>query len=157
VGTAWSFAFAPAVSAIAGVLMPRVSAAHAAPEIQTDRLAAATRLAVLVTVLAVVPLLTLTPILLPFIFGSAFEPAILPSLVLVVAASVAGLNIVIESGANGLGHPMWPLTAEAAGLIVTVLGLALLLQPYEMMGAAVTSLLSYTATLAVLLRQVQSS
>ena len=157
VGVAWSGALAPAVSAIAGVLLPRVSAAHATPELQAQRVAMATRLSSAITVVALVPLLLVTPVLLPMIFGSAFAPAVQPSIVLIVAAGVAGLNSVMESGANGLGHPKWPLVAEAAGLAVTVVGLALLLRPFEMMGAAVTSLASYTTTLAILVWQIRGS
>jgi Na+-driven multidrug efflux pump len=64
---------------------------------------------------------------------------------------------VLEEGLRGLGHPAVALWAELGGLVVTALALLMLLIPFGIMGAAVASVLGYSAvmvTLAVFVRRL---
>jgi O-antigen/teichoic acid export membrane protein len=92
-----------------------------------------------------------TPLMVPLLFGVEFAAAVPAALILVGAAAVAGLNVVIAEGLKGLGHPVFVMRAEFSGLGVTVVSLLLLLRPLEVVGAALASLLGYTAVTIFLL------
>jgi O-antigen/teichoic acid export membrane protein len=71
-------------------------------------------------------------------------------LVLVGAASIASVNMVVEEGLRGLGRPVLVLWAELCGLAVTMVALLFLLRPFGIMGAALASVLGYSAVLITL-------
>jgi Na+-driven multidrug efflux pump len=70
--------------------------------------------------------------------------------VLVGAAAVAAINSVLEEGLRGLGRPAFALWAELGGLVVTAVALLTLLVPFGIMGAAVASVLGYSAVACAL-------
>jgi O-antigen/teichoic acid export membrane protein len=65
-------------------------------------------------------------------------------LVLLIAGAVLATNSVLEEGLKGLGLPKAVMWAEAAGLVVTIVSLLLMLKPMGIMGAALASLFGYS-------------
>jgi O-antigen/teichoic acid export membrane protein len=132
------------VGAVGTVLLPRMVAGDAALLIR------AFRLTVTLTVFGTLALALVTPVLLPLMFGSGFFDAVPMALILLAAGVPAAGSAVLLSALFAGGAPRWAAYGEATGLLVTVGALLLLLPLWGGMGAACTSLLSYTATLAVL-------
>jgi O-antigen/teichoic acid export membrane protein len=86
------------------------------------------------------------PLLLSVLFGHEFEAAY-PMAIILLAAQVPlnGAGI-LSSALQADGAPVIPSIAEAIGLVITVVGLALFLQRFGGVGAACVSLASYGAT-----------
>jgi O-antigen/teichoic acid export membrane protein len=143
VAVSWSAVAAPSLSAVSSVIFPHVSAARD-PDRQGQLLATALQGGVLVAVVITVPFTLLTPVCLPLIFGRGFAPAIPSALLLVPAGSILAWAGIAEQGLLGLGRPTAVLVAEAAGAVVTVGTLPLLLHTNGIFGAAVASLLGYS-------------
>ena len=152
VAVAWSNAVHPILNAFGAVLFPRVASETDAQE-QARVFSQGVRMSVLAAVAVAVPVLAATPWVLPFVFGEGFRPAIPAALVLIVAATISGLNQILQEGLRGLGHPKVVMWSEFAGLAVTALALWFLLQPFQILGAAIASLLGYsTVTLYLVAR-----
>ncbi len=145
VAVAWGGATHPLMSAVGAVVFPRV-ATQSNPSQQREAFAQGVRLAGGTSLVIAMPFLLVTPLALPLLFGEQFSTAIPAALVLVIAGAIAGLNAVLEEGLRGLGQPVAVLWAECAGLVVTVVSLLILLKPFAIMGAALASLLGYSAT-----------
>jgi O-antigen/teichoic acid export membrane protein len=62
-------------------------------------------------------LVVLIPTLLPFFFGSDFEPATMPAQILLVATFFAALRRILIDGTRGSGWPLWGAAAEASTLL----------------------------------------
>jgi O-antigen/teichoic acid export membrane protein len=145
VAVAWSAAVSPMMQGIGAVLFPRVAIQGSTAE-QVDTLGRGTRLGVLVAVVLSVLLLLVTPLGLRLIFGRAYVPAIPAALILVFAGGISGVNLILEEGLRGLGHTKVVLWGESIGLVATAIGLALLLRPLLINGAAIASLIGYGVT-----------
>jgi O-antigen/teichoic acid export membrane protein len=143
VAVSWSSATAPSLSAVGSVLFPRVSAASD-PSRKGRLLATALQSGVLIAVATAVPFALLAPVGLPLIFGRSFGPAVPSALLLVPAGAILAWGGIAEQGLLGLGRPRAALAAEAAGAVVTVGTLPLLLHTSGIFGAAVASLLGYS-------------
>ncbi len=150
VAVAWSVAVSPMMQGIGAVLFPRVAIQVSAAE-QVETLGRGTRLGVAAAVILSAALLLVTPIGIRWAFGYAYSPAISASLILVVAGGVSGVNLILEEGLRGLGYTRAILWGESIGLVATVIGLALLLRPLLINGAAIASLLGYSMTLVALM------
>jgi O-antigen/teichoic acid export membrane protein len=81
--------------------------------------------------------------LLRFLFGPQFAPAFTITRVLMGAALFQGVNQVSGAALRSLGKPGRTSIAESAGMVVTVLLLAILLPMIGALGAAVASLAAY--------------
>lgn len=94
-------------------------------------------------------------------FGAEFAESAGPAQLLIFASIPFGCNVVLTAGFKAFGRPATASTAEVVGLGITALSLVILLPPYQALGAAVASLLSYSATFAYLAwqahRQLQLS
>jgi O-antigen/teichoic acid export membrane protein len=64
-----------------------------------------------------VALVLLAPWLVPFFFGSDFEPATTTTAVLLIAALAGSLRQVLVDGTRGAGRPMWGLYSELLTLL----------------------------------------
>ena len=64
-----------------------------------------------------VALIVVVPWLLPFFFGSAFEPARTAAQFLLVAAFFASIRRILVDGTRGSGWPMWGAAAELLTLL----------------------------------------
>jgi O-antigen/teichoic acid export membrane protein len=154
VAVAWSSAASPLLSSIGPVLFPTLSAT-----LDRERQLAWLRRVIRVTVVAALALtaaaFVLTPMALPFLFGSAFRAAVPAALVLVIANGVSAVNLVLADGLRGLGRTRTLLVSEIAGLAVTAVMLWALLRPFGATGAAVTSLVAYATVSVVLLTSIR--
>ncbi len=88
-------------------------------------------------------LMLLLPMLVPLVYGEAYAPSIVPAEILVVASIAVAVGQAWAGSLRGLGRPAEPAKAEIISLVVTVVGLALLLGPLGIVGAALTSLVAY--------------
>ena len=149
VAVAWSNSVFPFTVAVSGVLFPKVASLSGREE-QIIWLSRGTRLGALLACTAVLLVLPLTPLVLPFLFGRDFRESVPVALLLVVATAIAALNGVIEDGLRGLGAPKLALLAEVAGLAVTIAALLMLLKHWGIMGAGWASLAGYSSTFLVL-------
>ena len=152
VAVAWSSMVSPVLQGLGSVLFPRV-AALPTPAEKMAAFTQGSRLGVLVAIVLSLSLMAITPFLLPLLFGAAFGPAIPSTLILVAAAVIAGVNLILEEGLRGLGHPVVVMRAELFGLLVTVVSLILLLKPLGIMGAALASIIGYSMTFCALVFQ----
>ena len=154
IAVAWSSMTNPVLSSVGIVLFPRV-ASKGTPAQQVSALAEGVRLGTLSAIILLIPMLGVTPWIIPLLFGSDFSPAVPAALVLVVASSIAGLNLILQEGLRGLGHPRIVMWSEFAGLAVTALALWFLLQPFQILGAAIASFLGYSAVTIYLVLNVK--
>lgn len=152
VAVAWSGAVQPLLTAIGTVLFPNV-ASQPDRDQQALAFAQGTRFGVFGAIVMTIIFMVLTPWLLPFLFGARFAAAITAALVLVVASAIASVSSIMEDGLRGLGHPTAVMWAEFAGLVVTAISLWFLLRPLGIMGAALSSLLGYSAVAILLITQ----
>ncbi len=141
---AWAGAINPLLTAIAAAQFPEVAAkSHLPDRIRT--FVRGTRLAALIGIVTALMLTVATPLAIKLFFGTQFRGAVPSALILVPAGAVAGVNVVMEDGLRGLGHPARVMRAELAGLAVTAACLALFLRPFGILGAAIASFFGYSA------------
>ncbi len=91
-----------------------------------------------------------TPLLLTALFGAEFADAAEPAWVLLAAGVPLSGAAILGPTLNGVGRPGLPAVGQALALLITVPGLLLLLPSIGIMGAAVVSLVAYTANFLVL-------
>ena len=96
-------------------------------------------------------LYALSPFLIRFVFGTAFDGSILACRILLPGALMLGLNQVLYNGASALGRPALPSYAEGMNLAVTAIGLYVLVPRYGYIGAAIVSSVAYTLSFLVML------
>lgn len=137
-------------TSVAEALMPEVAASK-----QSDRaellLAKSFRLTLYTLLLVLVPFWFATPFILRYAYGAAFLAATETLRILLIAAVVLAASGVVVSGLNGFGHPGLSTIARISSAIVTVISLLILLPRMGIVGAALASLLGYSATLIVAL------
>lgn len=150
VAVAWSGLLQPMTSALAQTIFPSLAGQHDRKE-QERLLRHTLRLTILVSLLAGSLMLVLTPLLIPMVYGQEFARSVPAAFVLVFGALIAGMNNVLEDAFRGLGIPKWPMIAELSGLISTAILLLLLLPRFQLMGAAIASLISYLVICAILI------
>lgn len=90
------------------------------------------------------------------LFGSEFLPAQTPTKILLVAAVPLCANRVLEASLKAINMPMQAGIAEITASVTTVLLLAFLLPSFGIVGAAITSLISYTVSGIYLLIIIRS-
>jgi O-antigen/teichoic acid export membrane protein len=92
-----------------------------------------------------------SPVVLPAAFGSAFTDA-LPMVLILLAASVPLAGVTILSAIFTAGRRILAAgLSEIGALVLTIVGLLLLLPPLGGVGAAIVSLVAYSANFAWLL------
>jgi O-antigen/teichoic acid export membrane protein len=136
--------FSGASTAVSGALAPPLMTRVAAGE--TELLPRAVRIILVGTAAFNILLGLATPILFGDLLGPQFRGAILMAIVLLIATVPLIGGSVLSSGLQADGAPMIPSIAEAAALVITVVGLAILLPPLGGLGAAVVSLAAYSTS-----------
>jgi antigen flippase len=154
VAAAWSAMTGPVLEGVGVFLFPHV-ASQKSLESQTRALVRITKLATPIGLVQVLAFAAITPWGVVAIFGQAYKQSIPSALVLVLASSTLYLGQLLEEGLRGLGQPMPILWAEFGGLLLTAFALVILLRPMGIMGAAISSLLGYTAVWSILLTRVR--
>ena len=100
-------------------------------------------------------LMLLIPGLVPLVYGREYSASIVPAEILVVATLFVAIGQAWAGSLRGLGRPSEPAKAEIISLVVTVVGLALLLKPLGIIGAALTSLAAYLVAAAYMYLQLR--
>jgi len=147
---AWGSAIPMLSSAISLVMSPRI-AAESSDAARNRHFNHGVRGAAWVVAAAVIVLVAATPIGVTLAFGRAFQAAIVPAAILVVASGANAINGVLEELLRGYGRPGATLRAESTALVVGVPALLLLLPRAGLTGAAIGSLISSAAATIVLL------
>lgn len=117
------------------------------------------RLNTTITVILGIGLMLMIPWLIPLLYGREYIPSIVPAEILTIGAIFVGIGQTWAGSLRGLGYPAGPAKAEIISLVATVIGLALTLRPFGIMGASVTSLAAYFISsfyMYVLLRSLLS-
>jgi O-antigen/teichoic acid export membrane protein len=153
VAVAWAAAMAPLMRAIGSVVFPHVASRSSAQD-QANTLAQGARLGTMLAIGIGLPLFAITPFAIPLLFGAAFAASIPCALILVVAEVVADVNDILREGVRGLGKTKVVVASEFFGLAVAAVGLFLLLPSLDIIGAAVASLLGYSAGAAFMIAQI---
>ena len=153
VAVAWSGMMSPLLQAVSSVIFPHI-ASHTSVDEQSRTLLRIVRLASPLALGLAVGLALVTKWSLPLVFGHSFQASIPSALVLIAAGAVLSVVQLLEEGLRGMGSPMSILWSELGGLIVTAISLLCLLKPMNIMGAAISSLLGYTAVCGLLLFHV---
>jgi O-antigen/teichoic acid export membrane protein len=146
VAAAVSGVMAPILTAVSQVMFSHLARVEEREKQEQDT-ARAMRLSSVAALGLVAALLVMTPVALPLVYGLDFGPAIPAAMVLIVAGGIANLNVIAGECLRGMGLPRLPLIAEGAGLVITFVLLALLLNRYQLMGAAAASFSAYAAVL----------
>lgn len=105
-------------------------------------------LAVAGTTLIALPIAVAAPTLIELFFGPGFAAAGDSARVLALASIALGAGRVLGAVLKAVGRPLDAGTAETVGLVVTGVGLAVLLPASGILGAAITSALAYSSTVA---------
>jgi O-antigen/teichoic acid export membrane protein len=150
VAVAWSGIASPLPGAIGLVLFPHVASRGAAAG-RADALARVTRLTVPILLAAGALLCIATAWSIPLIFGREYADSVPVGYILVAAASVLEFSQLLEEGLRGLGDTVAILRGQLAGVVVTILALALMMRPWGIIGAAIASLLGYSTVAASLI------
>jgi O-antigen/teichoic acid export membrane protein len=150
---AWSAAATPIFNAVGPVLFPHMSELRDMSKqgALMWRLIPKLAVALIVTTIALV---AITPLMVPFLFGPEFGPAVPASIILVVASGFANLNTTLTAGLQGMGVPGKALLSEMTGLAITMISLLFLLPALGIEGAALASLLAYASVTIMLLKML---
>lgn len=143
--------------AFATLAFPRVAAGG--PDEQRRLTGLYSRLNATATLGLGLVLVLLIPVLVPLVYGQAYTPSVLPAEILALATVFMAIGQAWAGSLRGLGRPSEPARAEVISLLATVVGLALLLIPLGILGAALTSLVAYlmaSAYMFLRLRQLLS-
>jgi len=87
---------------------------------------------------------------IPFLYGSAFDGSVHVAQVLLLGTLVLGAKDVLAAGVRALGKPRASSKAELVGILLTLPLLLVTLPMLGIMGAAITSVISYGASLAII-------
>lgn len=85
----------------------------------------------------------------PFVLGEKFSDAVLPLMILLPGAWATDVTQVLTTALSSFNRPEDSSKAQIASAIATVIGLATLLSPYGIIGAAITTSISYWVGLVV--------
>jgi O-antigen/teichoic acid export membrane protein len=131
-----------AAGGLAPPLMARVGAG------ERRLIAQAVRVMLEATIILDAVLALAAPLLLSVLFGSQFKDAYAMTVILLAAQVPLTAATVLSSALQADGAPMIPTIGELIAVVITVAGLVLLLGPLGGVGAAIVSLVAYTASFA---------
>jgi O-antigen/teichoic acid export membrane protein len=135
------------------VALPSIARLPPGPE--RDRAARRMSTTALVGSVAVtIPVFVLMPQLVAIFFGDRYRGAASVARILVVAAIALSTNRVLGAILRAVGRPADSSWAELLALAVTAVGLAALVFPFGLTGAAITSLIAYTVSLCWMANRV---
>ena len=109
----------------------------------------AIRRGLLVSAVSAGLLAAVSPVAVPLLYGSAFQAAVLSTVILLAGSIPWGGQIVARQCGNALGSPGFGSIGEVAGLVVTVVGLLAVVPLIGILGAALVSLFAYSVRFGV--------
>ncbi len=113
--------------------------------------AKACRMSVVALAVPVFTFMAITPFFLPLLFTQAFSPAVPMAEVLLLGTIPTGVSIFIAGSISALGRPGLQSRVRVVGVVIVVVGLAVLAPLFGGMGAAITTLVAAVAVNAGLL------
>jgi len=119
-----------------------------------DTIKTAIKGSIAVSVVSLALILAAGPFVVPVLFGPGYTSVTVLLLVLAPGAAVVVVNQVLGDLLRGLGRPGAVAVCEWVGIVSTVVGLVLLVPHLGVMGAAVTSTITYVVVFVLLLRFV---
>jgi O-antigen/teichoic acid export membrane protein len=119
-------------------------------EAQAEYLAKGLRYAMLLIVASAIPLLVLTPWLVPFLFGSEFNSAVIPTIGLLLAYIPMSMRQIIVRSLRGLGKALPGVIAESLSLIIFILLCWPLGSMFGLLGIGIALLLANLSSLVYL-------
>lgn len=141
---------APLVMAFGNVAFPRIARGeHILETIRT-----VTRGSFLASFVSVSLIVVTSPFIVPTLFGPGYQHVSQLLLVLAPGAVVVAVNQVLGDVLRGLGRPGVVALCELIGVVSTVVGLTLLVPRIGVMGAALTSTVTYILVFALLRHRV---
>jgi O-antigen/teichoic acid export membrane protein len=99
-----------------------------------------------VMIVATTALLAVALLLVPFVYGEEFRPAIGLGFILLPGIAALGVANVLSATVVGTGHPGYALRVAAVVTPVTIALYFAMIPTLEAQGAALASTISYTAT-----------
>jgi O-antigen/teichoic acid export membrane protein len=133
--------------ALASVVLPRSAALHGLevdlPWISERTAASAVRHSVLASLAAVV-VLGAVLLLVPLLWGDAFQQAIRYGLILLPGVGLLGVGRVMVAAFTGRGHPYYALAVGLVSFPATLVAYFIVIPDHGTTGAAVVSSLSYS-------------
>lgn len=81
--------------------------------------------------------------IIPFVLGDKFAPAVPLLLILIPGAWATDVTQVLNTGLSQFNRPEAASKGQIAAAIATAIGLAVLIRPYGVTGAAITTTISY--------------
>lgn len=148
ISVSWSLFVSSLFYALGTVIFPYVAGAD---DRQKEIFGSLLRVSVVMVLALVAIMFILTPLIFPLLFGAAFNEAVPVALILVIASGFYNLKLVLSDALRGLGRPETIAYAELTSLIMTVVLLTVLLPVLGIYGAALTSIIAYVLSLALLL------
>lgn len=109
----------------------------------------AIRLVLFASVVVAVVVGLLAPWLVELLYGAEFSDAVRPLWLLLPGTCCWATAAIVGSGLKAIGRPGAASVAQFVGVGVTVVGLAVLLRPLGIEGAAITSTVTYLTVLVV--------
>ena len=82
--------------------------------------------------------------LVPRVFGAEFSASVLPLFLLLPGAFASDINQVFATALANFNQPEKASRSQIYSAIATVIGLVVLLAPYGIIGAAITSSIAYS-------------
>jgi O-antigen/teichoic acid export membrane protein len=144
----------PIAFAFGYVAFPRIAAARSRAEARKVERTAILG-SVIVATAVLVPMGLLARWVIPLVFGSGFDRAVIALWLLIPGTIAFSANQVAEDILRGRGRPLAPAIAEGVGVVLTV-GLLLVLVPrLGIYGAAITSAFVYAGVAAILTQMLR--
>lgn len=154
----WSSIVSLVPQSIGPIIFPRISALSQG-QLLDKEISRATRLTVLMSSIASLTFIIVSPAVIPLVYGTVFEPAVVPAVIMLITAIPAALRKVTGDALRGLNRPQTALIGEAVSLGSTLLLLLLFITPMGITGAALALLISEVVsagvTIVILSRKTQ--
>lgn len=142
VAVSWTNIGSFITSAFSSVIFPKI-AKESQLSGNITSIARFTRLGIALSLIVAFGTISVTPILVPLVFGISYVDVVPVSMLLGIASGIASIIQIFESILMAIGKPRIVLLGETIGLIITFVLLYKLLPQYQLMGAAFSSLVSY--------------
>ena len=134
---------------VGAVLLPRVSALYREKDAQRSLTPIVARHVLWLSIVAAVVVFVVAPFFVPLVFGSRYEPAVLPLQVLLPGVLLFNVSRTLANDIAGRGRPELNAFQDIVTLIINIALNVLLVPPLGILGAAIASTISYSINAAI--------
>jgi O-antigen/teichoic acid export membrane protein len=152
VAFAWASQLVIVSSGVATVMIPYSATVHPGNSNQVANLQRQYRGVSIALSAVSLGAMAVAPFFVPFLFGSNFRAAVVPSIILCAAMLFLSLNHVLHEIARGLGFPGLSVKVEFFGCALNACLMIILLRLFGIIGAAISALVSYFVIWIILQR-----